>query len=425
MSSDEAVVDELVDRQRAERALFERVLLRLPEVTAGLDPARVRSGITDIALELCGGEFALLVATDEDESTGTWSGPRLAEAPVVWRAPLLAAAFRGGSVLRVDDIGRWARNERAASLYGTFAGGSMVRSYLAAPVMDRAGETVVAVLFVGHRRAHAFGGHHERLVDAMARLLGTALDNVGQFLERDRVAGALQETLLPPLLPSIRGVDLAARYRAAVAESQVGGDFYDVFRAGDRWAAMIGDVCGTGPEAAAVTGVARYTVRALAPTSPSPAQTLIALNHALVQQRMERRFLTAVHLLFDVGPTGGVAVQFARAGHPPPALLRTDGDVELLVEPRGTLLGVFDDADVDDGTIDLGVGEALVLYTDGVVEARGPDREQFGEHRLSELLASCAGRTADGIARRVDLAVADWVGGAVTDDVAILVLRAA
>ena len=417
------VVDELVDRLRAERALLERVLLRLPEVTAGLDPARIRAGITDLAVDVCEGDFGLLVAADEDEHTGTWSGQKLEEPPAVWRAPLLAAAFRDGPVLRIDDVGRWARNERAAALYGTFPDGGMVRSYLVAPVADRAGE-VVAALFVGHKRAHAFAAHHERLAEAMALFLATALDNAERFHERDRVAAALQETLLPPLLPSIRGVDLGARYRAAVTESLVGGDFYDVFRAGERWGAIIGDVCGTGPEAAAVTGVARYTVRALAATSTSPAATLMALNHALVNQRTERRFLTAMHLLFDDVDGGGVTIDLARAGHPPPAVLRSDGSVSLLEEPKGTLLGIFDDAPVDDGVVHLAVGDALILYTDGVIEARAPNKQQYGYGRLTELLSSCAGRTADGIARRLELAVADWAGGDITDDVAILVIRA-
>jgi serine phosphatase RsbU (regulator of sigma subunit) len=403
--------------------VFERVLLRLPEVTAGLEHLRVRAGITELTLDLVGGEFACLVGTDEDEMNGTWVGADLVERPAVWRAPLLAEAFRGGPVLRIDDVGRWVRTDEAAAQYGTFPGGGMVRSYLVAPVVDGVGDTI-AVLFVGHRRAHVFGSHHERLVEAMARLLATALGNVERFEERDRVAGALQETLLPPLLPSIPGVDLAARYQAALGDSLVGGDFYDVFRAGDAWAAVIGDVCGTGPEAAAVTGVARYTIRALAGTTASPAATLIALNSALVQQRVERRFLTAAHLLFTVRPEGGVSVRLARAGHPPPMVLRSDGPVEVLIRPKGTLLGVFDDADVDDGGVELARGDAIVLYTDGVVEARGADKEQYGDDRLQALLESCAGRTADGIARRVELSVADWAGGEITDDVAILVLRA-
>lgn len=419
----EGVVDELVDRLRAERALFERILLRLPEVTSGFDPARIRDGITELAVELCEGDFALLVSADEDESSGTWAGVEPVERPAVWRAPLLAAAFRGGPVLRIDDVGRWVRTERASAQYGTLEGGTMVRSYLVAPVVDRA-DDVVAVLFVGHRRAHAFGAHHERLIEAMARFLATALDNAERFHERDRVAGALQETLLPPLLPSVPGVELAARYRAASSASQVGGDFYDVFRAGARWAALIGDVCGTGPEAAAVTGIARYTVRALAGGSSSPGATLVALNEALVQQRAERRFLTAVHLVFDVTDSAGIDVALARAGHPPPILLRADGTVELLEDPRGTLLGVFEEASVDDGKLHLAVGDALALYTDGVIEARDAGGKQYGYERLESLVSACAGRTADGIARRIELSVADFTGGGITDDVAILVLRA-
>lgn len=301
----------------------------------------------------------------------------------------------------------------------------MVRSYLVTPVADRTGE-VVAALFVGHRRAHAFGAHHERLLEAMARLGATALDNAERYHERARVATALEETLLPPLLPVIPGVDLGVRYRAAVTESMVGGDFYDVFRNAGGWAAVVGDVCGTGPEAAAVTGIARYTVRALAETATSPAETLVALNAALAQQRTERRFLTAIHLHLDE-PTPGcgpVRVKLARAGHPPPVLLRANGTATLLEEPKGMLLGVFDDVTIEEGTLELSPGDALVLYTDGVVEARAPDKEQYGYRRLQQLVSTCAGRTADGIARRVELAVSDFVGGGVDDDLAILVLRA-
>ena len=114
----------------------------------------------------------------------------------------------------------------------------------------------------------------------------------------------------------------------------------------------------------------------------------------------------------------------ARAGHPPPAVLRSGGGVELLEEPRGTLLGVFDDAALEDGSVSFEPGDSLVLYTDGVVEARNEDKEQYGYDRLAGLLASSAGRTADGIARRLELDVADWAGGEISDDVAILVLRA-
>lgn len=423
--SDGDVVDELVERLRAERALLERVLVALPDITAGLDTTRIREGIAELALDLCGAEFGLLVSTDEDETTGTWTGQRLAEPPSVWRAPLLAAAFRGGPVVRIDDVARWARTEQAAAQYGSFTGGRLVRSYLVAPVADRRGE-IIAALFVGHHRPQAFRASHERLLEAMARFLASALENAEHLHERDRVAEGLQQTLLPPLLPVIPGVDLAARYRAAFVDAHVGGDFYDVFVAGDaRWGAIIGDVCGTGPEAAAVTGIARYTVRALAATSKSPASTMDALNTALVQQRVDRRFLTATHLLFSVVPDDGIEVDIARAGHPPSAVLRTDGAVELLEKPRGTLLGVFDEATVEDGFVHLGLGDALVLYTDGLVEARAPgSKEQLGYERLADLLTSSAGRTADGIARRLEAAAEDWSGGDIIDDVAILVLRA-
>jgi sigma-B regulation protein RsbU (phosphoserine phosphatase) len=185
---------------------------------------------------------------------------------------------------------------------------------------------------------------------------------------------------------------------------------------------VLGDVCGVGPEAAAVTGVARYSLRAVARQDPSPSRSLDAVNDAISSRRTDSRFCTAVVLAYREGP-GHARFTWSSAGHPPPVVLRDDGTAELLDVRLGPLLGVYPDAEYSDDKIVLEPGDALILYTDGVTEARDHG-QQFGEERLLSLIATCAGRTADGIARRVELAVIDHLRAVPDDDVAIVVIRA-
>jgi serine phosphatase RsbU (regulator of sigma subunit) len=275
-----------------------------------------------------------------------------------------------------------------------------------------------------HSHGRAFGPHDERVLATLADHLAVALARVRLADEQARVAQALQETLLPPLLPRLPGAEVAARYRPTGAGNVVGGDFYDLFECGDRaWALLIGDVSGVGPEAAALTGIARYTARAVAGDSVAPSSVLDAINRALANQRTEDRFCTAVHATLRPGE-GCIDVTLACGGHPPPLVLRDDGRVERLDRSPGVLLGPFAGAWFEDEEVRLAPGDALVLYTDGVTEARAPDRTLFGTTRLERVLAACAGRTADGIARRVELAADDFSAGAAADDMAVVVVRA-
>src|SRR5207248_1656628 len=190
--------------------------------------------------------------------------------------------------LRIDDVGRWAQREEAARRYGVLADGRLVRSWLATPVRGRDG-AVLGVVYLGHHRSHAFDARHERLVAGLSSQLGGALEHCTLFAERSRVASALSESLLPPLLPSIPGVHAAARYRPSGADATgrgnlVGGDFYDLFEmANGYFGLLLGDVSGVGPEAAALTGVARYTVRAVAAPEEAPCGVLTRLNEALLR----------------------------------------------------------------------------------------------------------------------------------------------
>jgi serine phosphatase RsbU (regulator of sigma subunit) len=381
--------------------------------------------LTEAAREVTAAEFGIYVAVTGDPPTHVLVGGGHSifdDVPAPTQAPLLAATFGGGDPLRIDDITRWAPSDDATRPYGSLRGGRIIRSYLAAPVMARSGE-VVGALFLGHHSPRAFRERDERLLEAMASHLAVALEKAALLAERAQVATVLQETLLPPLLPKVPHVDADARYRPTGSGNLVGGDFYDFFATGkNEWGIVMGDVSGVGPEAAALTGIARYTIRAVA-GDEGPSGVLDALNAALNNQRTGDRFCTAVYLRISPSSTG-VEVTLANGGHPTPMILRDDGRVEAVEKETGMLLGLFQDADIVDQRVDLAPGDAIVLYTDGVVEARDPATGVFfGEDRLETLLSQCAGRTADGIARRLELAVIDHQAGQTLDDVAILVVR--
>ena len=236
------------------------------------------------------------------------------------------------------------------------------------------------------------------------------------------VARALQQSLLPPDLPEIAGFELADRYRPMSEANEIGGDFYDAFETVDgSWAIMVGDVEGKGPEAAAAVGLARYTLRAVAVRERSPARVLRMLNDALLRSRETSRYCTVALAKLIPMPKGATIVS-ATGGHPLPLVLRADGRVESVGSP-GTLLGLLPDPSVADHGTELEPGDALVLYTDGVTEARR-DREVFGDANLTQVLGSLAGRPADGIAAGIEQAVVDWQPEHRSDDLAVLVVRA-
>ena len=203
-----------IEQLEAERDRLEALLLRLPTLLAELDPERLTIGVVDAARELTGAGFGLFLPTGSERATVIFVGldrDDFAVPPAVGRAPVLAGALVTGQPLRIDDVALWAPSEDAARSYGVLADGRLVRSWLATPVPGRDG--VLGVVYLGHHRAHAFDARHERLVAGLGSQLGGALDHCTLFAERSRVASALSESLLPPLLPPIPGVAAAARYR--------------------------------------------------------------------------------------------------------------------------------------------------------------------------------------------------------------------
>ena len=211
------------------------------------------------------------------------------------------------------------------------------------------------------------------------------------------------------------------RFIAAGEGVEVGGDFYDLFAiGGDGAAALIGDVCGKGPEAASVTALARHTLRAAAVYERRPSAVLTQLHRALREARSDGRFCTVAY--GELTPhAGGARLRLACGGHPLPLVVRASGAVDA-VGKLGTLLGADVEPVVSDVDVDLGEGDLLVLYTDGVTEVRAGRREIFGHDDLAELLAGCAGMPADAVAERVQDAVLTAAGGRPRDDIAILVV---
>jgi phosphoserine phosphatase RsbU/P len=270
--------------------------------------------------------------------------------------------------------------------------------------------------------------------DEMLEMMDAAGAQIGQFIERTeterelrasraglaQLADTLQQSLLPPHLPDIAGVEIAAHYEAARDGSEVGGDFYDVFEsARNDWSIVIGDVCGKGPEAAALAALVRYTTRAAAIQTRRPRLVLTLVNEVVVRQS-EEQFCTAAYV--RLRPEGdGARLTISLAGHPPPLVLRSAGDIES-VEARGRVLGPFTDLASVDRIVQLDAGDSLLLYTDGVTDARNADGF-YGEDRLRDTLMSCAGSSADDVVKAIDRSLNEFHGGKPRDDIAFVVLR--
>jgi PAS domain S-box-containing protein len=280
------------------------------------------------------------------------------------------------------------------------------------------GDIALATDTVSGRR---FGPETLALARELADRCALALDNATLYAQRDLVAMSLQEELLPPDLPEIPGLDIAARYAAAGEGNDVGGDFYDVIPAEHGWRVVIGDVVGKGPAAAAVTGLARHTLRAAAPYEASPSALLAVLNRALLAERRGER-LASVACVELVPDADALALKVSVAGHPLPLIVGVDGAVRD-VGGFGQMLGVDEPLRAADVPDRLAPGELLVLYTDGVVEARGAGGV-FGEERLRTLLAELAAEAPMRVVQRIEAAVLAASGGRPRDDLAIVALRA-
>jgi serine phosphatase RsbU (regulator of sigma subunit) len=300
-----------------------------------------------------------------------------------------------------------------------------LRSAVVVPLLVR-GRSLGALTLVHAESGQRFDEVDLAFASQLAANAAVALDNARLYERQQQIAEILQTALLPAALPVVPGLRIAACYRPQSDDGalvHVGGDLYDVVPAGGpgRWAVVVADVCGKGPEAAALTALIRHTVRAEIDHDPGPAEVLHRLNRAMVHGAgTPARFATVIQCLLAVD-ADGAAVRLANAGHPPPLLLRS-GRVEEVSE-HGTVLGVFPDVRLPEVTFRLDRGDMMVLFTDGVTEARGVDG-LYGMERLSRLLCSSGATTADGVADALIADVLAFQRGGLRDDVAIVVVEA-
>jgi sigma-B regulation protein RsbU (phosphoserine phosphatase) len=291
---------------------------------------------------------------------------------------------------------------------------------LAVPLIAR--RRLLGILVVGRPSGGSYLTDDVGLLTDLARRAALAVDNARLYEERTSIAQALQASLLPPTLPLSESLEFGARYAAAGEGNDVGGDFYDVFSlvGRDGWGLAIGDVCGKGAEAAAITGMARDVLRLLTRDGVKSTEALRRLNDVILELGERSRFCTLA--LATVEPDGdGLLVRLSNAGHPRPVAVRADGAVEF-VGRTGTVLGVVSDIDLLEDEIRLAPGDALVFYTDGVTERRR-GREMFGDDNLISCLRSAAGGSADTLAGQLEQDVRQFGLEASRDDLAVLVLR--
>ncbi|MEV0094380.1 SpoIIE family protein phosphatase [Streptomyces sp. NPDC050738] len=281
---------------------------------------------------------------------------------------------------------------------------------------------VIGMLTLGKPSDDHFRQEILELAEDLSRRAALALDNARLYSERMAISRSLQRSLLPPGLPVVPNVEVEVIYRAAGEGNEVGGDFYDLFPIRDgAYGFAIGDVCGTGPEAAAVTGLARHALRLLAREGFGGPAVLERLNAAILDEGARSRFLTLLYGELWPQEDGSAVLKVVCAGHPLPLRLRQDGTVEPAAEPQ-PLLGVMEDLELYEQTITLDPGDVLLCVTDGITERREGTR-MLGDDGLAEVLTTCTGLTAGAVAGRVLRAVERFAAEPASDDMAILVMR--
>ena len=294
------------------------------------------------------------------------------------------------------------------------------RSYVGVPV--RVGGRVVGVLHASSREPGAFDEDDADFLQSIADSLALTIDRARSFDQRDRMATALERALLPMSLPHVPGFEIATMYRPSRFGDEVGGDFYDVFGDGDVWYLAIGDVCGKGPEAAAIMGMTRIALRSLAREDDARplSEVLELLNGFLLDSElMGDRFCTVCVARLELS-NGRGTVTTCLGGHPPPLLVRADGSLGTVGTP-GSLLGLFAEVSLHDARAELRQGDTIALFTDGVTElsVEHPDE---GESMLRAALVAAATEEAAGIVKTVERTLLD-PRGSLRVDAALVVAK--
>jgi serine phosphatase RsbU (regulator of sigma subunit) len=333
----------------------------------------------------------------------------------------LARAIRSREPVLIDDLidssalialapGSGSRQLIAPSGY---------RSAMVMPLVARGRVLGALSLFYAHEVPRR-DAEDMTLMRALADRAATALDNSIMYAARTHLARTLQSSLLPDALPMLEKLALSSAYHPAGDGNEVGGDFYDVFATPLGCWLVVGDVCGKGPEAAAVTALVRHSIRAFAFVRPSPAQVLGAVNEVMLGHALAQRFATVVVARIDLTVEPATAV-IAGAGHPPPLVLAADGSTTC-PNVSGMMLGVRPGSNALDIRMELKPGSTVVLYTDGLLDAGAP-RRGLTSRELCGMLADHAGAAPDMIVQRLERLALSTGAGRLRDDIAIVAAR--
>jgi serine phosphatase RsbU (regulator of sigma subunit) len=396
-----AVVHSALDRMREQRRRLEVLISATSELNESLDPSETLRTIARMAVP----QLAALCVIDVLDDSG-----------------MIGSTVAAGADPAVAHAAERMRADGAASEPGTRGPSLRTAGYTQAaafPMIAR-GRTHGVISFWQLAGDAHFDSGLLAVFEALTGRAAMALDNARLYAERERVERTLRLSLMPAVLPVIPGLELASYFRPMGAGEEVGGDFYDAF--GDReslWL-VVGDVCGKGAEAAALTGFLRHTTAAYAREETCPARVLEQVNEAMLEQPLDGRFATAIlaHLRFE---RTRVHLALAVAGHPAALLTRADGEVAEL-GGGGTLLGIFPDAQIERIDTTLAPGDSLALYTDGLAEAHAPRRIVSVEEMIAQLRSAPTASAQEAIDALLELIDLDRRIG---DDIAILTARVA
>jgi serine phosphatase RsbU (regulator of sigma subunit) len=398
-----------------------------------LDPRHTMRAIADIAVPRLA-EMCVIDLLREDGATGDMLAVARSDLAVAEleglrsRYPLeldgehpVARAIRSRESVVAPDLSDDHVLEQMAPSHAAhdFVASNGYRSMIVMPLVARNRSLGALSLFYGEDGLRHYS-ENLALMQDLADRAATALDNANMYAARTHLARTLQRSLLPETLPVLDQLALSSAYHPVGEGNEVGGDFYDVFTTPLGCWLVVGDVCGKGPEAAAVTALVRHSIRAFAFVRRSPSQVLGAVNEVMLGHALAKRFATVVLARLELGIEPAKVV-IAAAGHPPPVLLDADG-TSFCPNVQGMMLGVRSGSNVRDLELALEPGSTLVLYTDGLLDAGAP-RRGLTPGELCRLLARHAGSAPSSIVQQLERLALSSGAGRLRDDVAIIAAR--
>jgi PAS domain S-box-containing protein len=407
------IAREITERKNAER-LAEAADRINRTISSTLDFDRIMQIVVAQSTEAIGAESTLVLLREN----GLWAARyvngridiKLGSTYTDRQARTSLLAAQTGQAIAVDDA---YEDDRVDP---TLMRRHDIRSQLTVPLIVKE-ETIGSVLFQRHDKPVPFSGPQIDFARKLAAAVSLAVENARLYAEEKNIANTLQGALLT-MPKGLDKVEIGYVYRSATAQAaQVGGDFYDAFQLGPNRVGLItGDVSGKGLQAAGLTSLVKNTIKAYAYLGQSPARVMTETNRLLINFSEPSVFVTVVFGILDAGSG---TLTYCSAGHPPALLRRKNGSTTLL-KTESPVIGVYPDFEFTDGVELMAGDDTLVLYTDGVIEARkGP--EFFGENRLLAFVSELEPIPPDQLPKRILRTVERFTGGVLSDDIAILV----